>query len=106
MTEPFDGGAQAERTTLSWQRTGIGALAIGALLCRWHIAAGRSPWLPVLLVAVAGLAVLTLVPARYRTIMRDVRSGRSPLPRVAVPAAALSAAAVVIGVAIEVFLLA
>ena len=36
--EPADAGTQvAERTALAWQRTGIGTMAVGALLTHAHI---------------------------------------------------------------------
>ncbi len=70
MTTPVD--TQPERTALAWQRTGLGVLAVAALLGHRAVTDGRA----VLLVlagsgALLGLAVLgVLAPARYRDIRR------------------------------------
>lgn len=76
----FDLGAQSERTALAWQRTGLSAVAVGALLLHTH--AGQQ--LPgVVLLAVGALSAAVLAPTRYRGILRAVRARRSPArPRV------------------------
>ena len=72
MSPPAE--TQPERTALSWQRTGLGVLAVAGLLAHRAVTTGR----PVLLVvggatAVLGLAVLGgLGPLRYRRVRRRV----------------------------------
>ncbi|MCP9274308.1 DUF202 domain-containing protein [Mycolicibacterium arenosum] len=97
MTEAglFDVGAQAERTALAWQRTAIGLLANGALLCRWSLVEHLPVWPAVVLTAGAGLALLAVVPARYRRIVGAVRSGRNPIARFAMPAVVVGFTAVI-----------
>ncbi|TGD86168.1 hypothetical protein BayCH28_18520 [Mycolicibacterium sp. CH28] len=56
-------------TALAWQRTGIGAMAI-----------------------------LVLVPRRYRRVVRAVHTGDTPLSRARVPSATLMLVTVGIGV--------
>jgi putative membrane protein len=65
---------QPERTALAWQRTGIGVLAVAALLAHRALVSGR----PALLVA-AGVAALLglgvlggLAPVRYRQVRRQL----------------------------------
>ena len=103
--ELFDVGAQAERTALAWQRTGIGAMAVGALLMRAHVHTHLlSPWPGALLVVVAALAILILVPQRYRRVLGSVRAGRSPLSRGMVPAATLVLVVATVGIGVELLL--
>lgn len=70
---------QPERTALSWQRTGLGVLAVAGLLGHRALHTGR----PALLiaagcVALLGLAVLgALAPLRYRQVRLRVRRGRA-----------------------------
>lgn len=97
----MDAGAQAERTTLAWQRTGFGAMAIGALLVHGHLNAHwLPPWPGLLLMAVGSLAVLVLVPLRYRRVLRLVRAGNNPLSRAMVPGATVLVVVVIVGVAV------
>jgi len=103
--ELFDVGAQAERTALAWQRTGIGAIAVGALMMREHIQQHLIPtWPGLALTMAAGIAVVVLVPQRYRRVLRNVRAGRTPLSRTMVPAATLVLVLVTIGVGAELLL--
>jgi len=88
---------QPERTDLSWQRTGLGVLAVAGLLAR-AAAIGGAPARLVLAgaVAVLGLGVLgALAPLRARAVRRAVDSGSA----VAVPGLVLVATAVVVTVA-------
>ncbi len=74
-----DVGAQAERTALSWQRTGLSAVAVGAVLVHAHPPTSPlPPWPGLLLIAAGAFAAGVLAPLRYRRVLRDVRSGRTP----------------------------
>jgi uncharacterized membrane protein YidH (DUF202 family) len=101
-TELMDAGTQAERTALAWQRTGIGAIAVGALLMRGYAHHNLLPLWPGLLLAVAGgLAILVLVPQRYRRVLRAVQGRRSPLSRAMVPGATVVLVLVTIAIGVE-----
>jgi uncharacterized membrane protein YidH (DUF202 family) len=94
-------GTQAERTALGWQRTGIGTMAVGALLVRWHVSQHVLPlWPGALIIAIAGLGVLVLVPQRYRRVLRTVRAGHTPLSRGMVPGMTLLLVLVNIGIGV------
>lgn len=100
--ELMDVGAQAERTALAWQRTGIGAMAVGVLLMRGHVHQHLlSPWPGLLLTVAAALAVLICVPQRYRRVLRTVRIQRTPLSRGLVPGTTLVLALVTIAIGID-----
>lgn len=82
-TALFDPGAQAERTALSWRRTGLGLVGVGALLLR---SGGDGPAVLSLAVGAADVAtgaVLAAVvaPSRYRRTLAAVTAGRTPLAR-------------------------
>lgn len=99
--ELIDAGAQAERTALAWQRTGIGVMAIGALLAHMYVNHHLlPPWPGLLLMAVAGLAVLVLVPQRYHRVLRTVRAGHSPVSARMVPGVTLLLVLVTVGIGI------
>ncbi|HEY8481587.1 MAG TPA: DUF202 domain-containing protein [Spirillospora sp.] len=66
-------GVQAERTRLSWDRTGLAFSTYGALLLH----AGKPPGIAVI---VCGFAVLVLGRRRYRRVVDRLRRGE-PLPR-------------------------
>jgi putative membrane protein len=90
-------GTQPERTVLSWQRTGLGVLAVSGLLAR-AAATGGAPVRLVVAggVALLGLAVLGgLAPLRARALERALDRGRG----VAVPRLALLVTAVVLAAA-------
>ncbi|BDX30316.1 hypothetical protein TUM20985_08630 [Mycobacterium antarcticum] len=100
--ELMDVGAQAERTALAWQRTGIGAIAVGLLWLRGSVHQHLlSPWPGLLLTAAATLAVLLCVPQRYRRVLHNVRTQRTPLSRGMVPGTALVLAIVTIAIGID-----
>lgn len=89
---------QPERTALSWQRTGLGVLAVAALLARGAAVTGGAPIRIAAAGAVAllGLAVLgVLAPLRARALQRAVRGGTP----VAAPRMVLAATAVVVAAA-------
>jgi putative membrane protein len=95
---------QPERTSLAWQRTGLGVLAVAALLAHGAVRSG-SPLLFALacVTALAGLAVLgALGPLRYRQVRRRLTAGTAmPAPGMAAAVAAavlLACAAAVVGV--------
>jgi len=91
---------QPERTALSWQRTGLGVLAVSGLV--GHAAVEhRSPLLLVLagFVALLGLGVLGgLAPLRYRRLRRAT-PGAAPAA-VATATAVVCAAACAAGAAV------
>ena len=63
MSGPVE--TQAARTALAWQRTGLGVLAVAALLARGAASSGQLLLVvPAAVVAVAGLVVLGAVGAR------------------------------------------
>ncbi len=99
----MDVGAQAERTALAWQRTGIGAMAVGALLMHGHVHQNLlPPWPGLLLAVVGGFAILVLVPQRYRRVLRAVQVGHTPLSRAMVPGATLVLVLVTVGIGVEI----
>lgn len=90
---------QPERTVLAWQRTGLGVLAVAALLAHGAFLDGDP--VPLLLggvVALLGLAVLGAAPLRYRRMRRAVAAD-APVaaPRLAVLATCVVAVAAVAG---------
>jgi len=99
--ELMDVGAQAERTALAWQRTGIGMMAVGALLVRWDAIEHLPVWPGIVLTSLAGLAALLLVPRRYGRVLRTVRAGQTPLSGWLVPATTVFITLVILGVAVE-----
>lgn len=103
MTGPdvvWDRGAQAERTALAWQRTGLSAAAVGLLLVHVHpVGHVLPPWPGLLLVALDGALAAAVAPVGYPHIERTVRSGRGPLCTRTVPGTALLVLTSVVGVA-------
>ncbi|GAB91737.1 DUF202 domain-containing protein [Gordonia rhizosphera] len=97
-SELIDVGAQAERTAMAWQRTGIGVMAVGALVVRWSVTEHFSVWPGIVLAVLGGFATLVLVPRRYRRVLMTVRAGHTPLSRYLVPGAALFMVLVVVAV--------
>ncbi len=88
---------QPERTVLSWQRTGLGVLAVAGLLARAAVDGSAPVRLAVAgAVALLGLGVLGgLAPLRDRAVRRAVDRGDGA----AVPRLALLVTAVVVTVA-------
>ena len=94
--ELFDVGAQAERTALAWQRTGIGLMAAGALVVRWTVTERFPPWPGVALVGFGAFASLLLVRQRYRRVLKMVRAEQTPLSRYLIPGTAAFMVAVIL----------
>lgn len=80
MTGSVASGAQAERTALSWQRTGLAAVAVGALAART-----TAPVTGVALVLAGVLAAAVVAPVRYARI----RAGATAAPGLLLTTAAL-----------------
>ncbi len=100
---PDDGplpGVAAERTALSWQRTSLSMISVGALVVRWSMVQHLPTWPGIVLTAVVAVGSLVAVSVRYRQVRDSVRAGRTPRSRVLVPATAGLAVAVVIGVGV------
>lgn len=100
--ELFDVGAQAERTALAWQRTGIGLMAAGALVVRWTVTERFPPWPGASLVAFGAFASLVLARQRYRRVLQRVRAGETPLSRYLIPSTAAFMVAVVVAMIVGV----
>ena len=96
-----DVGAQAERTSLAWQRTGFSAILVGALLIRHHVNHGAPPWPGLLLAVAAGLSIVVWVPMRYQRVLTSLRREHSPVSRAMVPATAALLALVIIATAAD-----
>jgi len=79
----LDVGAQAERTALAWQRTGLALLSVGAVLLHVKGAGtGRLSLVVGLLDLAAGAVVGAVVaPVRYRQTSRRVGRSQTPLAR-------------------------
>jgi uncharacterized membrane protein YidH (DUF202 family) len=71
-----DPGTQAERTRLSWNRTGL-ALAVNAALLVHTTDGSLMRHVPAAAMLVVALACFLLADRRYRRITASVRSGRS-----------------------------
>lgn len=71
-----DPGAQAERTRLSWNRTGL-ALAVNAALLVHTASGSLARHLPAAAMLLVALACFLLADRRYRRITAAVRAGRS-----------------------------
>lgn len=84
-------GAQAERTALSWQRTGLAAVAVGALTARTV-----APVAGLVLLAAGVLAAAVVAPLRYTRIRRATASGVSPAAPLTLRATALLTLAVLV----------
>ena len=88
-------GLQAERTRLSWDRTGLAFSTYGALLLH----AGHLPGIVVIL---SGVAVLVLGRRRYRRVADCIREGRPlPRPRALACVAVLATGTVVLSAAVS-----
>lgn len=71
----LDPGAQAERTRLSWNRTGL-ALAVNAALLV-HVGGGTlARHVPAMLMLLVALGCFLFAGRRYRAINQAVRSDR------------------------------
>jgi putative membrane protein len=86
---------QPERTVLSWQRTGLGVLAVSGLLAR----AAATGDAPVRLAVAGGVALLGLGVLCGLAPLRGRALARAPGRGVAVPHLALLVTAVVLAVA-------
>ncbi len=98
QSDLLDAQAVAERTALAWQRTFIGALAVGALVVRWSFTQHFPPWPGIIVTALAALASLVLVRWRYQRVRDAVRDGQTPLSRYLVPGATVFMVIVIVGV--------
>ena len=87
---------QPERTALSWQRTGLGMMAVAVLLAHGALRSRETVmFLAAGAAALLALAVLGgLAPVRYRQVRRTVRDGEGTVAPV-VAAAATTAVSLV-----------
>lgn len=100
-----EAGSQAERTALSWRRTSLSLIAVGALAIRWSVAEDFPPYPGILLTAFGGVVGLFVPRGRYRRVLHTVATGQTPLSRNLIPVTtavmALVAIAFAIGIAAE-----
>jgi uncharacterized membrane protein YidH (DUF202 family) len=98
----FDGGVQQERTSMAWERTAVGLLAVGAGIGR----SARVSELPHIEVAAAllslgsGALLLVWSGVHYESLHDVLRSGESPVhPKAAalVGAVVLTVSALALG---------
>ncbi len=93
-------GAQAERTALAWQRTGLAATAAGAVLVHVHLASQvLALWPGVLLMAAGVLAAAVVGPVRYAAVRRATAAGRTPRSTAGVALLSAAVATVVVATA-------
>lgn len=77
----FDEGLQAERTSLSWERTALTLAANAALLTHVGTEEGAG-WVRILGFVFMGLVALVFLFSRSRYVRRDAAMrGREPYPR-------------------------
>ena len=81
MTGPVE--TQPERTALSWQRTGLGVMAVAGLLAHRALESEQPVHLAVSgVAALFGLSLLGwLAPLRYRQVRRGLPTGTVAPPR-------------------------
>jgi uncharacterized membrane protein YidH (DUF202 family) len=96
---PFPGVA-AERTALSWQRSSLSMISVGALVVRWSMVEHLPTWPGIVLTAVVAVGSLVAVSRRYHRVLDSVRAGRTPRSRYLIPTTAALAVIVVVGVAV------
>lgn len=101
----FDIGAQAERTSLAWQRTALGVVAVGALSIRWSVTENFPVFPGIALVVFGAIAGLFVVRQRYLRVLKTVTTGQNPLSRYIIGLTTVFMivviGAIAIGVAIE-----
>jgi uncharacterized membrane protein YidH (DUF202 family) len=85
-----DQGAQAERTALAWRRTGLTALALGALLLHGFPSA---PAYGAVVIIFGAISAMIIARVRYSYILRALREERTPAAPAATAVAAVAAAA-------------
>jgi uncharacterized membrane protein YidH (DUF202 family) len=98
----FDVGAQAERTAMAWQRTGISVMISGALVVRWSVAEDFTVWPGIALTLFGAFLSLYIVRQRYRRVLHTVRAGQTPLSRYLVPGTTVFLLTLVVAVAVAV----
>ncbi len=80
--EPLDLSLAAERTSLAWQRSGLGMMTVGGLLIHGRLGIPLlSELAGGLLVAAGALTTALVGPWRYLAIRAQVQAGRSPAAR-------------------------
>lgn len=99
-----EAGSQAERTALSWRRTALGLIAVGALAIRWSVAEDFPPYPGILLTAFGGVVGLFVPRARYLRVLDTVSRGQTPLSRRLIPLTTAVMVVVAVGFALGIAL--